>query len=322
MMRLFLLCLTAAIATSAAADDLDPKRLPLGDGKISKEPKTGWIWACRIDPQAGGAHRAGPWIRSDGTWDSTRKLVVGGNVIWPGKWTITREGEGRVFSSNSLPNHGTGIFPIRANEPAYQYDRNPNRIQAQSVRIVLPANPQPAAAPRCAPGAVGILLTGVALFSALDAPGRDAVAHETQDRCQGHPQMSGVYHYHNVTRCLTDTRDASGHSQLVGYALDGFGIFGEHGEGGKRLQSSDLDACHGHTHAIMWDGKQVEMFHYHATLDFPYTVGCMRGAINREHIRAVSGPPPGGMRGPPGGPPPSGMRPPPPGMGPPRPMGQ
>jgi hypothetical protein len=137
--------------------------------------------------------------------------------------------------------------------------------------------------------------------------------------------MSGVYHYHNVTRCLPDRRDARGHSELVGYALDGFGIFGEYGDGGKRLRSSDLDACHGHTHRIMWDGKEVEMFHYHATLDFPYTVGCMRGSVNREHVRIVSGPPPQ-HRGPPGGPPGMrppppggpGMRPPPPGMGPPR----
>src|SRR5438552_1647374 len=107
-MRCLLLALATAIATSAAAHDIDPTRLPLGDGKISKEPKPGWIWACRVDPQAGGAHRAGPWIRSDGTWDSTRKVVVGGNVTWPSKWTIAREGDTRVFTSNGLPNHGTG----------------------------------------------------------------------------------------------------------------------------------------------------------------------------------------------------------------------
>jgi hypothetical protein len=315
-MRLTLVCLSAAIAGTAVAHDLDPTRLPLGDGKISNAPRAGWIWACRIDPGAPGAQRAGPWIRNDGTWDSTKKSSVGGNVTWPSKWTITREGDRRMFTSNGLPNHGTGIFPIRGDEPAYQYDRNPNRIQTQAVRLALPAEPRLASAPRCAPGAVGVLLTGVPLFSALDAPGRDAVAHETQDRCQGHPQMSGVYHYHNVTRCLADTRDASGHSQLVGYALDGFGIFGEYGEGGKRLQSSDLDACHGHTHTIMWDGKEVEMFHYHATLDFPYTVGCMRGEVNREHVRMISGPPPMHRGPPPGGGPPA-RRPPPPGMGPP-----
>ena len=54
------------------------------------------------------------------------------------------------------------------------------------------------------------------LFSALDAAGRDAVAHEVHDGCQGHPQITGTYHYHSVTACLEDKRLANGHSDLVG----------------------------------------------------------------------------------------------------------
>jgi len=301
-------------AAAAFAHDVDPRRLPLGDGKISTAPRTGWIWACRIDPGAGGAQRNGPWIRADGTWDSTAKLIVRGSVKWPGRWDIALQGDRRVFTSNGLPSHPTGTFPVSPSDPAYQYDRNPNRIASQTVRIELPANPTLAPAPTCAPGAVGILLTGVALFNALDAPGRDAVAHEVQDRCQGHPQVTGVYHYHSLTSCFDDKREPGGHSSLAGYALDGFGIFGPYGERGEKLSSQDLDECHGHTHPVMWDGRLVTMFHYHATLDFPYTVGCMRGTIRREDVRTISGPPPGGQLGgrpggprqfgnPPGGPP-------------------
>jgi hypothetical protein len=138
---------------------------------------------------------------------------------------------------------------------------------------------------------VGILLTGVVLFNALDAMGRDAVAHEIQDACQGHPQLTGTYHYHSVTTCLEDVRLEGGHSALVGYALDGFGIYGRYGEGGRPLASADLDDCHGHTHRIEWDGALAEMYHYHGTSDFPYTVGCLRGAYDIENVRAISGPP-------------------------------
>jgi hypothetical protein len=45
-----LLCLVAA---GAYAQEADLTHLPLGDGTISQEPKKGWIWACRIDPDAG-----------------------------------------------------------------------------------------------------------------------------------------------------------------------------------------------------------------------------------------------------------------------------
>jgi len=296
-MRRVLFALALLVSPAAAAHDIDLTTLPLGDGKISTEPKTGFIWACHVDPNGGGAFRNGPWIRADGTYDFTRKTVVPGDVHWPSRYTMRVEGANRVFSLNDLPTHGTGTFPIPPDSAAYQYDRNPNAIASQSFDVVLPAEPVVAAAPSCAPGAIGILLSGAVLFNALDAPGRDAVAHETQDKCQGHPQQGGVYHYHWITTCIDDKREADGHSALVGYALDGFGIYGRYGEGGKPLSSADLDACHGHTHAITWNGKRVVMYHYHATWDFPYTIGCLRGTYARENVRAISGRPPM-MRGP------------------------
>jgi hypothetical protein len=305
---------TLAIATSAPTPDaggVDLTRLPLGDNRKATGPKVGWIWPCRIEPNARGAFRDGPWIKRDGTYDLTKKAIVDGKVAWPGhNLEVKLVGDRRIISTNDLPNHTTGIFPIARSDDAYQYDRNPNRIAPQKVQIELPANPVLAAQPSCAPGAVGILLTGSALFNALDAPGRDAVAHETQDGCQGHPQVSGHYHYHSLTTCLPDTTTADGHSSLMGYSLDGFGIYGLRDVEGKILSSADLDECHGHIHEIDWDGKKVEMYHYHATWDFPYTVGCMRGRYNMTDVMIVSGPP--GGPGQPGRPPPGGGGPPPP----------
>jgi hypothetical protein len=302
MRKIVLAVLVGMLGVPALAHDVDLTKLPLGDGKISASPQAGLIWACRVDPNGGGAFRDGPWIdKAHGTYDFTKKAVVGGHVAWNPHFVMTLEGENRVFTSNDLPNHPTGVFPISPSDPAYQYDRNPNAIHEQNVTVTIPADPVAAPEPICAPGAVGILLTGSVLFNALDAPGRDAVAHETQDSCQGHPQESGVYHYHSVTTCMDDKRLPDGHSALVGYALDGFGIFGRYGEKGVLLSSSDLDACHGHTHAIPWDGRVMVMYHYHATWDFPYTVGCMHGSYARENVRAISGPPPRRGFGPIGG---------------------
>jgi hypothetical protein len=118
------------------------------------------------------------------------------------------------------------------------------------------------------------MLTGGVFFNALDAAGVDAVAHEVRDACDGHPQSAGRYHYHNLTPCVDDAE--AGHSQLMGYAFDGFGIYGLRGEDGRLLTNVDLDACHGHTHDITWDGETVDLFHYHATWEYPYTVGCYR----------------------------------------------
>ena len=50
----------------------------------------------------------------------------------------------------------------------------------------MPQTPTLAARPTCVSmGPIGVMLSGSLLFNALDGKGRDAVAHEEQDHCQG-----------------------------------------------------------------------------------------------------------------------------------------
>jgi len=181
-----------------------------------------------------------------------------------------------VIKTNDLPDHPTGVFPISSSDPAYEYDQNPNRIEAQSIDWSLPADPAAAAQPSCTGGGeIGVLSDGVVLFNALDGEGRDAGAHEILDRWQGHPDMSDTYHHHEVPTFMIDK--ASGRSTLVGYALDGFGIYVERDAGGTLLTNSALDACHGRKSRVPWNGRMTDIYHYVATIEYPYTVGCFRG---------------------------------------------
>jgi YHYH protein len=268
--------LGSAGVSGQAGARVDPTRLPLGDGHVASAEQAGSVWPCATRFGGGGAFRAGDWIHEDGTFDFTPKPSVDGRVSWPSRFDIAITGGVRRLTGNELPAHATGAFPIARDDDAYQFDRNPNSIRAQNLLIDLPLDPTPAAHPSCVPvGPIGVMLSGAVLFNALDALGHDAVAHEMQDGCQGHPERSGTYHYHSLTTCLDD--GGTGHSRLVGYAFDGFGIFGRRGGDGRVLQNGDLDACHGHTHEIDWDGRRVVMYHYHATWEYPYTVGCYRG---------------------------------------------
>ena len=126
-------------------------------------------------------------------------------------------------------------------------------------------------------GLIGFALSGGAIYNALDARGRDAAAYEILDRCAGHPQQQGQYHYHDLSPCAELQTDANGHSTLVGYALDGFGIFGPLDVNGARVDNDALDECHGHVGPVEWDGRVVEMYHYHYNDEYPYAVGCFRG---------------------------------------------
>jgi len=117
------------------------------------------------------------------------------------------------------------------------------------------------------------MTTGVALFDAFDAGGRDAGAWEVQDGCAGHPQISSEYHYHTLSSCIQDTSVIT----VIGWALDGFPITGPKVGTNNLLTTADLDQCHGITSTITVDGRAVTMYHYVMTQDFPYSVSCFRG---------------------------------------------
>ncbi|MEO7000160.1 MAG: YHYH protein [Ktedonobacterales bacterium] len=252
--------------------------LPLGDGHVSSSAQVGYVFSCQTSfSNRGGAYMNGPWITGF-AWNATAKISVQGAITWPqANYSVKVVGGQRIITTNDLPVHfTTGIFPISSSDPAFAYDRNPNTIRAQSLTYTLPANPTVAAAPSCVNmGPIGVLADGVALFNALDAGGRDAVAHEVLDSCGGHPDMSSEYHHHDIPPCLLAT--AKGTSTLVGYAKDGFGIYVERDAQGNLPTNADLDGCHGRVSTILWDGHEVSMFHYVATAEYPYTVGCYMG---------------------------------------------
>jgi YHYH protein len=164
---------------------------------------------------------------------------------------------------------------VGANDPAAAYDRNPSHIAAQSITWSLPADPA-AGAPSCTPGGpIGVLTDGVVLFNALDGEGRDAAAHEVLDSCGGHADMSSTYHHHEVPSRILD--QATGRSALVGYAKDGYGIYASAIPMGDLLTNASLDVCHGRTSTVTWNGKKKKLYHYDATLEYPYALGCVHG---------------------------------------------
>jgi hypothetical protein len=286
-------------ATSHETSDAVPKRyvlnphaLPLGDGKVSNTPQRGYVFSCNTEFRSSGAQHAGDWIKGL-TWDEERKIYVQGEVAWADAMFSTSLTAGRrLIVGNALPtNHTTGIFPIRNDDPAFQIDRNPNAIASQKLAWSLPVSPELSMSPTCVPmGMVGVMLNGVPLFNALDAAGRDAVAHEVQDHCNGHPERRGQYHYHGPSKCI---KGAMENNTLLGYAADGFGIYSMFDANGRELTNADLDECHGRTSMVQWDGRDMLLYHYVLTREYPYSVGCFRGVpIQRsDNGPARPGPP-------------------------------
>ena len=186
-------------------------------------------------------------------------------------------------------------------------------------------------------GPVAVAVNGVPFYGPEDGPGGDAVAHEIgmydEDRqeidlgiCGAHMGPGG-YHYHFDGNCMhwhNETDGSSGyefskvdnstHSPIIGFAFDGYPIYGSYGhvDGNVTLMRSNyilkensgmgyngiddyeysldngghLDACNGRFSATpeFPDG----IYHYYSTMPamgdnpdannaFPYFINCYRG---------------------------------------------
>lgn len=270
-----------AIQTPTPTATINPVAIPLGGQYSSTTPHVGYVYSCNSSFNGQGAS-TGPWINTaNNTWNATTKLHTQGSVSWPSASnTFGTSGSNFSLVTNDLPvNEATGTYPISVSDPAHQYDGNPNSITAQSLSVLVPLAPVANSTPTCLPlGPIGVTNDGVVFFDAQDAVGRDAGAYEVVDTCNGHPESTGEYHYHSInTACITDTKDSNGHSGLLGYSFDGFGIYGPDDIGGNAMVNANLDVCHGHTHTVLFHGVEQTIYHYHITTEYPYTLGCFRG---------------------------------------------
>lgn len=74
------------------------------------------------------------------------------------------------------------------------------------------------------------------------------------DDAGGHINLAAGYHYHAATGLSTKISQADGHAAMIGYALDGYGMF-EHADANGN-EYTDLDASLGHS-------DEIRGYHYH-----------------------------------------------------------
>ncbi|MBU6221819.1 MAG: YHYH protein [Planctomycetes bacterium] len=194
-----------------------------------------------------------------------------------------------VVESQGYPNHPTALFPNSG---------NPNSIRVQEFTFRLPLEPRRAEEITTLPmGPIGMALNGVVFFNPFEQGGMNAVEGYSEvwlDSCCGHPQQTGVYHYHKYPTCVKSPfpDDGHTHSPVIGFAFDGFPVHGPYESDGVMARDVEgeraLDVCNGHE-------DPDRGYHYHVTPErFPYVIGGYRGVPeptnNRGIARAGTGP--------------------------------
>ncbi len=148
---------------------------------------------------------------------------------------VRHDGRFLLIDSQGYPNHPTAIFPN---------SRNPNRIRVQDFHFKLPLEPRRGESITRVPmGPIGMALNGVVFFNPFEAGGMNAIEGYSEvwlDSCCGHPQQTGVYHYHKFPSCVKTPfpDEGRGHSPVIGFAFDGYPLHGPYEEAG--LMARDL----------------------------------------------------------------------------------
>jgi hypothetical protein len=123
-------------------------------------------------------------------------------------------------------------------------------------------------------------------FTITDANGITA---SFVDKCAGHPiPMQGAYHYHGLSSCVTAKVDAAGKaSHVIGFALDGFPIYGDRDIKGKQLTAKNLDQCNGIYSATPEFPKGIYHYVLLGTADVRSSIACFHGVVDSSQIQAM-----------------------------------
>jgi hypothetical protein len=173
-----------------------------------------------------------------------------------------------------------------------------------------------------------VLLDGAVLYNPYEANKEVVATHDNfsvtangttasfLDSCDGHPGPGGMYHYHGLPACLVqyattgtsaqttsvssfsatttapvaETDAAARKPVVLGFALDGYGIYDNVAMDGTTIGVSSLDACNGIFSAV--PGYPYGIYHY--VLENVRTerssLNCFHGIVASHLTMQINGP--------------------------------
>lgn len=254
-------------------------------GRGSAVRITGLIF-CWLLPAGAYAHEplfnngsAEDYRRAASLSGDTRTIQADTEGLWP------RVGEGSEYSIESnkvVITDNENYITIKTNNlPDHTLTTtNPNCAKVQSYTFKIPKNPERLDSPRKITKRmqeIGVALNGVVIAGPFDSQNKIAPYNRIVDQCASHADPEGMYHYHFAPLCL---KDAAGekiglkNDRQIGWSFDGFKILGL---ADRQLHKPEIDICNGHEHD--------EEYHYHATRDFPFFMGCYAGKPFNQNFK-------------------------------------
>lgn len=219
--------------------------------------------------------------------------------------TVTCTDSHAVLSSDTYPDHDlmTGIISTNEQIP----------VPAEYGAPVILA-PTLGSTPLTRDAALGVAVNGVPIYDYTgggEMSQADLTHHQARhdtlqtdqlDVCGGHAGRGDDYHYHAKPTCMIEQMANAGDAAIIGWAFDGFPIYGDRNPNGTEISEGTLDVCNGQPDATFG-------YRYHTSPDSPYIVQCLMGEVpdfdSLPRVRPLSAP--SGIGAEPGRPPQGGV---------------
>lgn len=138
--------------------------------------------------------------------------------------------------------------------------------------------------PQTRDSSLGVAVNGVPIFDytaggemSLDDLAHHQARHDTVqtqqlDSCGGHAGKGDDYHYHAKPTCMIAQMENAGSAAIIGWAFDGFPIYGDDNPDGSAIAATTLDLCNGQRDADFG-------YRYHTSPQAPYILQCLMGEV-------------------------------------------
>ena len=175
--------------------------------------------------------------------------------------------------------------------------------KAQNYKFTIPITPKfSATVTKTSLGSIGVMISGAVLYNPYEGDNKtpamannftitdsNGITASFVDKCAGHPiPNQGAYHYHGLSSCVTAKVDSIGKpSHVIGFALDGFPIYGDRDIKGKQLLAKNLDACNGIFSPTPEFPKGIYHYVLLGTANVRSSIACFHGVVDASQIQAM-----------------------------------
>lgn len=189
---------------------------------------------------------------------------------------VTCSDDRAILTSDTYPDHEmmTGIVGTNEQVP----------VPAKDYAAPVPLAPILENEPKTRDAALGVAVNGVPIYDytgggemSQDDLKHHQARHDTLqtkqlDICGGHAGRGDDYHYHVKPKCMIEQMKNKDDNPIIGWAYDGFPIYGDNNPDGTAIAEGSLDICNG-------KADETFQYRYHTSPTPPYIVQCLMGQV-------------------------------------------